>query len=239
MDTKRNNEILKLYFEGLSYESIGKQYGITKQGVHYVLKTFTRFQEYQQNRKEAALLLQLKKMERLKTALTTKQQEKSIASRFLKQVCELWDFEKNLDLDPDTLPAYSGQVIWLRCPIDGHSWSKKAFEITSIWHNNDTRGCPICAGKLNKRTKQPTLVAKYPEYIKQVWDYNKNAKLGLDPTVLTLASNKKVWFKCPHDGHEWYSRINQTVIQQWSLGKVGCRVCNKAAVKKQKVKSTT
>lgn len=34
------------------------------------------------------------------------------------------------------------------------------------------------------------------------WDYEKNNKLGLDPTKLTYGSGKKVWWKCKN-GHEW------------------------------------
>ena len=45
----------------------------------------------------------------------------------------------------------------------------------------------------------PTLMAE--------WDWEKNNELGLDPTALTLGSNKKAWWKCSK-GHEWQTRIS-------------------------------
>ena len=38
------------------------------------------------------------------------------------------------------------------------------------------------------------------------WNWEKNNELGFDPKVLTLGSNKKVWWKCSK-AHEWQARI--------------------------------
>ena len=38
------------------------------------------------------------------------------------------------------------------------------------------------------------------------WNWEKNNELGFYPKVLTLGSNKKVWWKCSK-GHEWLAVI--------------------------------
>ena len=48
------------------------------------------------------------------------------------------------------------------------------------------------------------------------WNWEKN--IGLDPSLLTLGSNKKAWWKC-HEGHEW-----QTLIYHRSKGS-NCPFC--------------
>ena len=50
------------------------------------------------------------------------------------------------------------------------------------------------------------------------WNWEKNNELGFDPKVLTLGSNKKVWWEC-NKGHEW-----QAVINNRTKGS-GCPCC--------------
>lgn len=38
------------------------------------------------------------------------------------------------------------------------------------------------------------------------WNWEKNDKLGFDPKILTLGSDKKVWWVC-NTGHEWQASI--------------------------------
>ena len=51
------------------------------------------------------------------------------------------------------------------------------------------------------------------------WNWEKNNELGFDPKVLTLGSNKKVWWEC-NKGHEW-----QTTIKNRNKGN-GCPYCS-------------
>ena len=51
------------------------------------------------------------------------------------------------------------------------------------------------------------------------WDWKKNNELGFDPKVLTLGSNKKVWWEC-NKGHEW-----QATIKNRNKGN-GCPYCS-------------
>ncbi len=51
------------------------------------------------------------------------------------------------------------------------------------------------------------------------WNWEKNNELGFDPKVLTLGSNKKVWWECSK-GHEW-----QATIANRNKGQ-GCPYCS-------------
>jgi transcription elongation factor Elf1 len=176
-----------------------------------------------EERKKEKLAEEKEKEERLKQEFYSR----SLAVLYPERVAELWDYEKNGNLKPENVPAGSvTQFIWLKCPLDGHSWKKKVGDITAIWKRNGTSGCPKCAGRKKKAEKQASLIEVYPELISQYWDYEKNKELNLDPATLSLGSNKKVWFKCPHDGNEWQAIVASTINQQWSKGNAGCRVCN-------------
>nr|WP_242024585.1 zinc-ribbon domain-containing protein [Trichocoleus sp. FACHB-591] len=183
----------------------------------------------EQEKAEAAA--EQKKEERAKQELYSR----SLAALYPERASELWDYEKNGDLKPENVPAgTTQQYVWFKCPHDGYSWKKKPSEIAKqSWDRNGTSGCPMCAGKKKKAEKQPVLTEVYPEFIEEHWNYKKNNELNLDPEKLTLASNKKVWFKCPQDGNEWQASIVSTITQQWSKGNTGCRVCNGTAERKR------
>jgi len=52
--------------------------------------------------------------------------------------------------------------------------------------------------------KQKQYIVDNPVLIAE-WNYEKN--IDISPAKLTLGSNKKIWWKCPH-GHEWQARID-------------------------------
>lgn len=56
------------------------------------------------------------------------------------------------------------------------------------------------------------------------WDWEKNAKLGLNPKKLTYGSNKKSWWICDK-GHEWQAKIADR-----NNRKRGCPYCAKQIV---------
>jgi transcription elongation factor Elf1 len=221
---EKSNEFLELYKQGLSYQDIGEKYNLSRERVRQILKYNSRaINIYLQEREVAKANAVEEKKERIKLELYSK----SLAVLHPERVAELWDYEKNGDLSPEDVSAGSTQhYIWLKCPIDEYSWKKKANDITTSWTRYGSSGCSVCAGKTKKSEKQPSLMTVYPEFISYYWDNEKNAELGLDPSKLTLSSNRKAWFKCPHDGNEWEARVMSTVKQQWSKDNAGCRVCN-------------
>jgi hypothetical protein len=219
----KSNQFLELYKKGLSYQGIADKYGLSRERVRQILNPNPLFRKYLKEREEAKAAEEIKKVELAQKELYAR----SIANLYPERVTELWDYEKNEELKPEDVPAGSTtQDIWLKCPIDGHSWKKKPNDITTSWTRSGTSGCPVCAGKTKKSEKQSNLVDVYPELVSQYWNYEKNNELSLDPQKNTLGSNKKAWFKCPYDGKEWQASIASTISQQWSKGNAGCQICN-------------
>jgi hypothetical protein len=219
----KSNEMLELYKQGLSYQDIGDLYNLTRERVRQLLDFNPAFHKYLIEREATEVQAQKDQKERKRQ----EQLAKSIIAVYPERVAELWDYEKNGDVRPENVGAKSILVsIWLKCPIDEHSWQKKPNDITTGSWDRGASGCPKCAGKSKKPEKQPTLIEVYPELVANYWDYEKNNDLGINPTEVTLSSNKKVWFRCPNDGNEWQSQIQRTVRQQWAKGNAGCQVCN-------------
>jgi hypothetical protein len=220
---EKSNEFLKLYKEGLSYQDIGDKFKLSRERVRQILDKNPAFHEYLREREEAKISSEQQKKELAEQRFYSK----SLAALYPERVAELWDYEKNGDLKPEmVLAGTTQQFIWLKCPSDGYSWKKKPSEIARYSWRNGSSGCPMCSGKTKKPEKQPSLIDKYSEFVSQYWDYEKNNQINLNPETISLGSNKKAWFKCPHDGNEWESRIMTLVNQQWLNGNVGCRVCN-------------
>ncbi|MBD1995251.1 DEAD/DEAH box helicase family protein [Leptolyngbya sp. FACHB-541] len=227
---EKSNQLLELYKQGFNRQQIGNQYGISRERVRQILNANPAFHEYLKECEEAEAAAEEEKKESAKQELYSR----SLAALYPERVAELWDYERNGDLNPGEVSAGSSTpFFWLKCPVDGHSWKKKSNDITNSWDRYGTSGCPVCAGKKKKPEKQSTLMEGYPELVKQYWDYGKNSEINLDPEKLTLASNKKVWFKCTYDGNEWQASITATINQQWSKGNAGCRVCNGTAERKR------
>lgn len=220
---ERAERFLTLYRNGFTYQEIGDLHGLTRERVRQVLNKTDNFAAYLLEHEEAE-----RERDRAKEKEARfKQLEKSLANQFPDRVDELWDRERNLGLDPTNISSRSASFeIWWKCPIDGHSWKKRPAEIALSWLRSNTSGCPKCAGKTRKPTKQTTLTDKFPELVKKYWFFEKNQAEGLDPEKLTLASNQKAWFRCPKDMNMWLARIHSTVRQQWMRGNAGCRVCN-------------
>jgi len=226
---EKSNQFLELYQQGLSYQEIGDQHGLSRERVRQVLNINPAFHEYLKEREkekvaeeEAKAIAEQEKKEQLKNNFYLK----SLAVLYPERVAKLWDYEKNGDIKPEDIAAGStSQFIWLKCPLDGHSWEKRPNDIKTSW-DRGTSGCRKCAGKKKKAEKQPSLIEVYPELIRQYWDRQKNSEINLDPVTLSLGSGKKAWFKCPHDGNEWQAIVATIINQQWSKGNAGCRVCN-------------
>ena len=51
--------------------------------------------------------------------------------------------------------------------------------------------------------KKPKHVVAEHTNLMEEWDYEKNNKLNIDPTVLGEASHTKAWWKCKKCGFEW------------------------------------
>ncbi len=208
---EKSNQFLDLYKQGLSYQDIGDKYGLSRERVRQILNVNPVFNEYVEERDKAKAIAEAgaerEKEERAKQQLYLR----SLAILYPERVAELWDYEKNREVKPETIIAGStSQYIWLKCPIDEHSWKKNqmillqaGIEVVQV----DAQ----CVQAKKKPEKQRSLIEVYPELVSQYWNYEKNTEVGLEPVKLTLGSNRKAWFRCPIDCNEWQAIIASTV----------------------------
>lgn len=127
------------------------------------------------------------------------------------ELMEKYDYEKNKDIELNSLTARASRKIWWKCNNCGESW----FATVASQNDKIKHGCPYCAGTLVVKGKTD-LLSKYPEIVKTWWDYEKNL---VKPDEITSKSNMKVWWKCK-EGHSWKATVANKV------GGTGCPRCN-------------
>lgn len=166
---KKAEEFLALYRQDLTYEDIGKIYNLTRERVRQILKITPNFEFYLKDYEQE----KIERLKEKKRAREIKSFEKSLGVRFRERVAELWDLEKNGDLDPTKIRPNSNVEIWLKCPKNGHSWVKMAHGIVNSWENLGTSGCPVCIGRFVKVQKQRPVAEVYPLMVEKYWNYEK------------------------------------------------------------------
>ena len=123
---------------------------------------------------------------------------------------EEWDYEKNEDINPESLLPYSSKSAWWKCK-NGHSWKAK------VSLRSEGRNCPYC---MNKKVWKGynDLETTHPDIAKE-WDYSKNG--ALFPSDITAGNNKDIWWICSL-GHSYKAKPwNRTRASHSS----GCPVC--------------
>ena len=125
-----------------------------------------------------------------------------------------WNYEKNGDLNPYELTAFSNRKVWWKCE-KGHEWQ------AVIYSRTNGNGCPYCSGR--KVQKHITdLATTHPDLSKE-WHPTKNGIL--EPSDVSSGTHRKIWWIC-EKGHEWqasvYSRVNGN----------GCPYCSGRKVQK-------
>lgn len=116
-----------------------------------------------------------------------------------KELMKEYNFEKNKDIDLNTVTCGSNKKVWWKCSKN-HEWED------SPNHRVNGRNCPICS---NHRVLEGynDLATTNPELLKE-WDYKKNEPIK--PTEVTQGSMKKVWWIC-QKGHSYDQYINLKV----------------------------
>ena len=124
------------------------------------------------------------------------------------EISREWNYEKNGNLKPEHFTANSGKKVWWKCK-NGHTWQ------ATIHSRNKGSGCPYCS---NQKVLEGynDLATRNPQLAKE-WDYTLNG--DLTPTMVSLNTHKKVWWKCA-SGHTW-----QSSIANRNKGK-GCPYCS-------------
>ncbi len=127
------------------------------------------------------------------------------------ELMEKYDYEKNKEIDLNSLTARSNKKVWWKCNKCGNSWFA---QIASQNDKKKKHGCPYCSGRLVIKGKTD-LYSRFPNIIKE-WDYDKNTIL---PNEISSHSNLKVWWKC-EEGHSWKATVANKVSGS------GCPRCN-------------
>ena len=111
---------------------------------------------------------------------------------------EEWDYEENakLGITPDSLTKGSKKKVCWKCS-KGHKWR------TTISERNRGSGCPVCSGRIVD-VGVNDFATKRPELIKE-WDKSRN--ISVNPSEVSVFSNKKVWWKCARCGNEWEATV--------------------------------
>ena len=126
------------------------------------------------------------------------------------EIAKEWDREKNGSLTPSDVPVYSNKNVWWKCE-KGHGWKGRISSRTF-----DKSGCPYCGNK--KVLPGFNDLATVEPKIAKEWHPTLNAPL--EPSMVTVGSRKKVWWKCSL-GHEWKAVIYSRAGAQ----KCGCPYC--------------
>ena len=136
---------------------------------------------------------------------------------------EEWDYEKNVDIDINSVFSNSHQKVWWKCKKVGHSFD-------SVVSNRTRKGyqCPYCSNQ--RLCKDNCLATLYPELSKE-WHPTKNG--NLTPKDVIAGSPRKVWWKCKK-GHKYDCRISHRTEKG-----VGCPYCSNQKVCKDNCLATT
>lgn len=136
-------------------------------------------------------------------------------ARKAPEIAKEWDTAENPDSPHDYPSSSAHHAHWI-CS-QGHQWQAS---INNRFHRK--HGCPTCV-TLRGRQKQPVLTAS-SSHIMHFWDWEKNARAGLDPHKLTCGSNRVAHFKCnkcPYlQPHQWTALIFSVVNGS------GCPYCS-------------
>ena len=115
--------------------------------------------------------------------------------------------EKNLPLTPDKITFGSNKRVWWKGSC-GHEWQ------ASVKARSSGEKCPICSGA--RVVEGINDLATLKPQLAQEW----SKKNELKPTEVSVASHKKIIWKCKH-GHEWTASIKSRTVNG-----TGCPYCS-------------
>ena len=127
-------------------------------------------------------------------------------------IAKQWEFKNNGLLTPQQVTPMSNKKVWWICQ-KGHTWEDKV--CARVKGNR----CKICFPRIPQKVVSPEYNLKviHP-YLMIEWHPNKNE--GIDPSLVSPGSGKKMWWKCKECDHEWKASIDNRKKGQ------GCQKCN-------------
>lgn len=143
----------------------------------------------------------------------------SIVEKF-PLLLEEWDYSYNNqnEIDPSDCMAGSHREVGWVCKQCGEKW------IASIASRTRGTGCPKCGASKAPVLRVQAMVKSKGElfshfpYLEKEWDYEKNNLENVSPDMVTVGSDKIVWWICEF-GHSYKSRVNHRT------NGIGCPIC--------------
>ena len=133
------------------------------------------------------------------------------------ELMEIWDFEKNKDIDPATLAIYSRVRVFWKCRKCGYEWVSSVKNVTRA-----KKKCPKC----DKCSYKKVCVKDDPNLMKY-WGDNPNK----NPADIARNSKEVVNWHCPDCGSEWELPVYRMARAKWP-----CKECmNRERLKKDNV----
>jgi probable addiction module antidote protein len=121
-----------------------------------------------------------------------------------------WNTKRNMLLTPNDVTSGSRKYVWWTCSKNqDHEWQASAYSRRSGTE------CPFCSGK--KVSEDNNLKKLYPSVAAE-WHPLRNG--SLTPNDINPASNKKFWWSCGVNGHEWVATCSNRTVK-----KSKCPVC--------------
>lgn len=120
---------------------------------------------------------------------------------------ELWDFDKNKEIDIYEVSRGSDKLAWWTCNVCNENYE---YRIELI---NRGRGCPYCSGK---RVANSNCLATLRPDIINYW----SVKNKITPYDVTCGSSKKVWWYCGVCDDEYPMVVNKKTSGR------GCSICS-------------
>ena len=119
-----------------------------------------------------------------------------------------WDYEKNGDLTPDSVTAFSSKRVFWKCLACKGEWK------VPISKRTTGRNCPYCSNKkvLQGLNDLETWCKKNDmEHLLDEWDYEKNK---VKPNEVLSFSSKRIHWKCNICNGEWSVELRARTFQR-------------------------
>ena len=131
------------------------------------------------------------------SVLADKKEKKYVSDN--AQLMAEWDWEKNIDISPNSISHGSHMKLWWKCS-NGHSWQG------AVSKRFQGRRCPYCFGT-KPLSGFNDLATIHPELANE-WDHIKNT---FPISEYRPTSNKKAWWICSK-GHSWEAAISKRTL---------------------------
>lgn len=125
-------------------------------------------------------------------ALYSKQSKRVINSiaETHPNICEKWDYDKNLGLTPENFTSGTKYKAWFKCNKCGHSY------YSYIRKQINGQGCPACSKCSDAVDGLSDLASTRPLFI-NIWNTEMNNQIGVHPNKVKEGSLKEAYFTCP------------------------------------------